>query len=192
MAGWLHPSKDGLGTIIAYRVVGLLPSAPPKPVTAHTILHDAASAVLQRAAECDVKDERSMSRCVAAFNALTGHALTTRDGWMFMVALKAARATATPNGKLDDYIDGAAYFGLAGESVERGMKHINIYGPAASGKTRNADALAKKYGCVRIVDEGKLPPNERLTAGRQRTLLLSRKPIRAQNITNISIEEALK
>lgn len=90
------------------------------PNTAHNLLQEAAKAVLDRAAERDVEQERSMGRCVEAFNALTGHELTERDGWLFMAVLKAARATATPTGRKDDYVDGAAYFGLAGESVLRG------------------------------------------------------------------------
>lgn len=31
-------------------------------------------------------------------------------------------------------------------------KHLNIYGPKASGKTRNAQAFAKLFGCRRIVE----------------------------------------
>src|SRR5690606_8402346 len=84
------------------------------PNTAHNLLQEAAKAVLDRAAERDVEEERSMGRCVRAFNELTGHQLSERDGWLFMAVLKAARATATPTGRKDDYVDGAAYFGLAG------------------------------------------------------------------------------
>lgn len=88
------------------------------PVTAITILHDASQAILQRAATRDLQAERSMARSVAAFNALSGQCLSERDGWLFMAILKAARATAgAHNG--DDYIDGAAYFALAGETAER-------------------------------------------------------------------------
>lgn len=58
-----------------------------------------------------------MKRAVDAFNALTGHKLTEREGWLFMVALKAARATAGAHNP-DDYEDGAAYFALAGEAAE--------------------------------------------------------------------------
>jgi hypothetical protein len=71
----------------------------------------------QRASERDQADgERSMRRTVTMFNAMTGHKLSERDGWMFMVCLKAARAQF---GELqaDDYTDGAAYFGLAGEAA---------------------------------------------------------------------------
>lgn len=33
------------------------------------------------------------------------------------------------------------------------MKHVVVYGPAACGKTRNSAALAKAYGCEKIVEE---------------------------------------
>lgn len=62
------------------------------------ILHTAEVCIGDRASSRDLPDgERSMARTVAAFNALTGHRLSERDGWLFMVALKAARA-ATPGG----------------------------------------------------------------------------------------------
>ena len=82
------------------------------------ILRRAASCIEDRAIERDLPQERSMIRAVRAFNSLTGHTLSEVDGWLFMVALKMARATA---GKLvpDDWIDGAAYCALALESAER-------------------------------------------------------------------------
>ena len=57
-----------------------------------------------------------MARTVDMFNALTDHALSEREGWMFMVCLKAARAQVGRL-QLDDYTDGGAYFALAGESA---------------------------------------------------------------------------
>ena len=88
--------------------------------TAHTILQDAAQHMLDRAAARDQPTgERSMARCVTAFNALTGHSLSERDGWMFMVVLKAARACNTPAGQLDDYQDLAAYSALCGEAAAK-------------------------------------------------------------------------
>ena len=81
------------------------------------ILIAAADCIGNRAEQRDQPDgERSMRRAVTAFNAITGHTLSEREGWLFMVFLKAARAQG---GRfvLDDYIDGAAYFALAGESA---------------------------------------------------------------------------
>lgn len=60
--------------------------------------------------------ERSMARCVAAFNALTGASLTETQGWLFMAVLKASRATAGAY-HADDWQDMAAYVALAGESA---------------------------------------------------------------------------
>lgn len=86
--------------------------------TAADILRKGAQHIEDRAAMRDQpQGERSMARTVGAFNALTGHTLTERDGWLFMVALKMARACTTPTGHHDDYEDLAAYAALAGESV---------------------------------------------------------------------------
>lgn len=86
-------------------------------IQATTILSDAATTIGQRAIERDKGDsERSMHATVQAFNALTKHTLTEEQGWLFMVVLKAARSQGGQF-KLDDYLDGAAYFALAGEAA---------------------------------------------------------------------------
>ncbi len=85
--------------------------------SAQDILRGGADAIDARAAQRDMPGgERSMARAVAAFNGLVGgdRRLTETEGWLFMVCLKAARATAGAL-NLDDYVDGAAYFALAGE-----------------------------------------------------------------------------
>lgn len=83
------------------------------------VLERAADHMRARAATRDKPEgERAMASTVTAFNALTGHHLSERDGWLFMVALKMARACATPTGLPDDYEDLAAYAALAGESVQ--------------------------------------------------------------------------
>lgn len=91
------------------------------PAKADEILAAAQETLRKRATTRDqAGGERSMARAVAAFNALTGHKMTTREGWLFMAVLKLARAT-TAGGRhnADDYVDGAAYFALAGEEAER-------------------------------------------------------------------------
>lgn len=93
-------------------------AATTGPPTAPEILAAAAECISQRAASRDLPAERSMARTVAAFNAITGRDLSEREGWLFMVALKAARATAGAHNP-DDYVDGAAYFALAGERAGR-------------------------------------------------------------------------
>lgn len=74
----------------------------------------AIEAIGNRAAERDRGAERSMARTVQTFNSLTGMKMTEREGWVFMVLLKLARAEAG-NFREDDYIDCAAYAMLAGE-----------------------------------------------------------------------------
>lgn len=87
-------------------------------MTAAETLRRAAQHIEDRAAARDQpQGERSMARAVAAFNALTGHQLTERDGWLFMVTLKAARACTTATGQPDDYEDLSAYAALAAESA---------------------------------------------------------------------------
>lgn len=60
--------------------------------------------------------ERSMARCVAAFNAMTGHKLDEEDGWLFMVYLKHSRMRAGQF-RQDDYEDAVAYEALMAESA---------------------------------------------------------------------------
>ena len=97
-------------------VTALQPSA--KVTLAPTLLIDAADAIENRASQRDKPDgERSMRCAVDTFNALTGQQLSEREGWIFMVALKLARAQSGKHTR-DDYVDGAAYLALACESVE--------------------------------------------------------------------------
>ena len=79
------------------------------------IMKEGMQAMLDRASERDTEGERSMGATVKSFNAMYGLDLTEEQGWMFMVFLKAARAKGGDFRK-DDYVDGAAYFALAGEA----------------------------------------------------------------------------
>ena len=65
--------------------------------------------------------ERSMPKIVAMFNALTGHELTPAQGWKFMACLKLARSEQGEH-REDNYLDGAAYFALAGEEAGEDSK----------------------------------------------------------------------
>lgn len=87
--------------------------------SAHGILQNAAAEMLDRAASRDTpKGERSMGRCVKAFNAMFGTELTETQGWQFMELLKMARSAGGAF-RLDDFTDGVAYAALAGESEAR-------------------------------------------------------------------------
>lgn len=83
--------------------------------SAEDILSMAGDCLVNRAQDRDTQDERSMGKCVAAFNALYDKSLTTEQGWQFMVLLKMSRATV--GGNLDDYVDQSAYSALAGEEA---------------------------------------------------------------------------
>lgn len=82
--------------------------------SAPEILKEAIRCIGDRAKEREMDQERSMKRCVAAFNAMTGHTLSEEEGWLFMVFLKVSRSQQGEF-KLDDYVDMAAYAALAGE-----------------------------------------------------------------------------
>lgn len=85
---------------------------------AHEYLEQAASEMQDRSATYDApQGERSMGKTVAAFNSLTGHALTEEQGWLFMNVLKMARSQQGEF-RADCYVDGAAYWALGGECAE--------------------------------------------------------------------------
>lgn len=68
-----------------------------------------------RAATYDKPEgERSMGKTVAAFNAITGQALTEEQGWLFMGLLKMVRSQQGAF-RADNYEDLAAYAALQGE-----------------------------------------------------------------------------
>lgn len=90
---------------------------PPTHVNcrAYQFLEKGVQHMKDRAAQRDSEHgERSMKATVDAFNAMFGHSLTETQGWQFMVLLKMARSRNKFNP--DDYEDGAAYTGLAGEA----------------------------------------------------------------------------
>lgn len=60
--------------------------------------------------------ERSMARCVDAFNAMTDHNLTEVDGWLFMQYLKHSRSQSG-SFRQDDYEDDIAYSALRAEAA---------------------------------------------------------------------------
>jgi len=92
---------------------------------ASELLEAALKAIEDRASQRDMPNgERSMTKAIATFNSLTGHVLTEREGWVFMVLLKLARAQAGEY-QQDDYVDGAAYVALAGE-CEGNSPHVAI------------------------------------------------------------------
>ena len=89
---------------------------------ANECLKQALREMKDRSSTYDAPDgERSMAATVGAFNAITGHDLTEAQGWKFMVLLKLVRSEQGEH-RDDNYVDGAAYFGLAGECGGVGAK----------------------------------------------------------------------
>ena len=87
--------------------------------SAPEILTQAAAEMRDRAATYDKpKGERSMGATVAAFNAVSGVSMTEAQGWLFMALLKAVRSQQGAF-RMDSFVDGAAYFALAGEAANR-------------------------------------------------------------------------
>lgn len=114
-AGSYWWEKDNPRYIVAYRICSEIASTR---IAAHEFLERGVKHMRDRAVQRDSDaGERSMARAVAAFNAQEGTNLTEAQGWRFMIQLKYARAV---NGVFvaDDYEDGAAYFGLAGEAAQ--------------------------------------------------------------------------
>jgi hypothetical protein len=83
-------------------------------VTASDILRTSADTIESRGKLRDSGQERSMARTVKAFNAITGLTLTETQGWVFMAVLKLSRESSGHDP--DNFVDGAAYMALAGES----------------------------------------------------------------------------
>lgn len=76
-------------------------------------------------------------------------------------------------------------------------KHLNIYGPKASGKTSNAQAFAKTFGCRKIVEADDLYPGALDAAldNPDKTLFLSIDPVCApgdHRVTAMKINHALR
>ncbi len=85
--------------------------------SAASILEAGLGHMKDRAATYDAEGgERSMSKTVECFNALTGRDLTETEGWLMMVCLKLARANQG-GFRMDSFEDGAAYIALMGESA---------------------------------------------------------------------------
>lgn len=62
--------------------------------------------------------ERSMLSTIRAFSDITGICMTEEHGWLFMGVLKMVRSQQGKF-KSDNYEDGCAYFGLAGEAAAK-------------------------------------------------------------------------
>lgn len=88
-----------------------------QPTTAPDFLVQAKKHMDDRAATYDKPEgERSMANTVEAFNTITGHELSEKDGWLLMSILKMVRANQGEF-KQDNYEDLVAYTALLAESA---------------------------------------------------------------------------
>jgi hypothetical protein len=93
--------------------------------TAPEYLRRAAEIMEERGKQYDSpQGERSMGRCVAAFNALTGGDLTAAEGWLLLLLqlLKDARQWSGSGFHRDSAEDCIAYAALKAEALERDGK----------------------------------------------------------------------
>lgn len=97
----------------AFGVISIDHSTP----SAHSIIGQAKKEMTEREEAYDAPGgERSMTKTVAAFNAIHGLGMTEVQGWQFMELLKIVRSSQGKF-KADNFVDGAAYAALAGEAA---------------------------------------------------------------------------
>ncbi|HHV49110.1 MAG TPA: hypothetical protein GXX56_09155 [Rhodocyclaceae bacterium] len=83
-------------------------------------LRRAAEIMEERGKQYDKPEgERSMGKCVAAFNIVTGRDLTEADGWLLLQILKDVRQWQRPGFHLDSAEDCIAYAALKAEAKQR-------------------------------------------------------------------------
>ena len=97
------------------------PERPVPAPKAAEMLGRAAMHMHDRAATYDKPEgERSMGRCVEAFNAVTGRDLSESEGWLLMALLKAVRSETRSEPHADSLEDMIAYAALYAEARGEG------------------------------------------------------------------------
>lgn len=87
------------------------------PSTAPEFLRRAAEIMEERGKQYDKPEgERSMGKCVAAFNIVTGRDLTEAEGWLLLQILKDVRLWQRPGFHRDSAEDAIAYAALKAEA----------------------------------------------------------------------------
>lgn len=86
---------------------------------AEQFLRQGADVLAERGKEYDKPEgERSMARCVAAFNAITGKDLTEAEGWLLLQTLKDVRQWQNPGRYHEDSaVDCVNYSALKAEAL---------------------------------------------------------------------------
>ena len=84
------------------------------------LLTKAASIMEERGKQYDQPDgERSMGKCVLAFNTITGKNLTEAEGWLLLQLLKDVRQWQRPGYHADSAEDCIAYAALKAEAKQQ-------------------------------------------------------------------------
>ena len=82
------------------------------------LLRRAAEIMEERGRQYDKPEgERSMGKCVAAFNLITGQSLSEAEGWLLMQLLKDVRQWQRPGYHADSAEDCIAYAALKAEAL---------------------------------------------------------------------------
>lgn len=92
-------------------------------MNAPEMLQKAAELLIERGKQYDQPNgERSMGRCVIAFNAITGKNLTEAEGWLLVQVLKDVRQWQKPGYHQDSAEDCIAYASLKAEAKQQEVK----------------------------------------------------------------------
>lgn len=88
--------------------------------TAPEMLNRAADIMAERGKQYDKPDgERSMGKCVTAFNIITGQDLSEAEGWLLLQVLKDVRLWQQPGYHQDSAEDCIAYAALKAEAKQQ-------------------------------------------------------------------------
>lgn len=106
--------EQGLSTVKLYSHPHEQQEAPS---TAPEFLRRAAEIMEERGKQYDKPEgERSMGKCVAAFNIVTGRSMTEAEGWLLLQILKDVRLWQRPGFHRDSAEDAIAYAALKAEA----------------------------------------------------------------------------
>lgn len=113
------PQKDSTTTGLAR--APLQDNSPVEvPPTAVDYLNRAAAIMEERGRQYDQPGgERSMGKCVLAFNTITGHELTEAEGWLLLQILKDVRQWQRQGFHKDSADDCIAYAALKAEAKQK-------------------------------------------------------------------------
>lgn len=95
--------------------------------TAPEFLRRAAEIMDERGKQYDKPEgERSMGKCVTAFNAITGRDLTEAEGWLLLQVLKDVRLWQRPGFHQDSAEDCIAYASLKAEAKQSEGGNVSV------------------------------------------------------------------